>query len=560
MKDRKLSFLILLGALFSFTSLAGYVSAFPSADIASRGLQDVDFPRSQELAPGIYAYEGLHSPLPDGTVFNTVSLIIVTNDGVMVVDGQGDVWQTKLMIDFIEDLTSQPIKYVVVASDHGDHVGGNAAFKAAYPDVQFISSPVSQLRLSGSDYSPEQIVTDKRQLTLGDTEIEVLNLGRAHTGGDLAVYLPESKILFLSEIYMRGLFPAMRSAYPSEWVVAIEKAQSMDVSWFVPGHGFIDDAASMERDLETYRQAIAAVIDESARLHAAGELCESPNACPAVSNADWGQYGTWDASDNQAPFAIRRVYHEIEGTLDGVQSAADQRSLTELWEAGQVAFGQYVTQTPYTVQTGLDLAQNMLLDYAFVSLESQYDVSWARDLIEGLERGSSSQDLLVRIPSISDDGADVARARVQELLALGVDGVVIPHVRSLEEARQAVSFFEGFNVWSPDNPDGDVIAMLMLETPEVFEDLEEVANIPGYSVLACGIGSLTRALDGDRERAERLNLELLAQTQRVGMADIITADPASVAQRVSQGFLGLLVFGPDAEETLRLGRAAAGRE
>jgi glyoxylase-like metal-dependent hydrolase (beta-lactamase superfamily II)/2-keto-3-deoxy-L-rhamnonate aldolase RhmA len=561
MKDRKISLEMLLCALFSFASLTGCVNAFPSADIATRGLQEVDFPRSQEFAPGIYAYEGLHSPLPDGTVFNTVSLIIVTTDGVMVVDGQGDVRQTQLMIDFIEDLTTQPIKYVVVASDHGDHVGGNAAFKAAYPEVQFISSPASQLRLSGSDYPPDQVVADKRQMTLGATEIEVLNLGRAHTGGDLAVYLPESKVLFLGEIYMRGLFPAMRSAYPSEWLSAIEKAQAMDVSWYVPGHGFIDDAASMERDLEAYRQSIAAVISESRRLHAAGEVCDSPGVCPAADNANWGQYAAWTARDNQAPFAIRRVYQEIDGSLDGVPATIIDRGVVDLWNANQTAFGQYVTQTPYTVQTGRDLAANPLLDYAFISLESHYDIEWARNVLDGLRGAATGSELtlLVRVPPISDDGVETTRARVRELLDLGVDGVVIPHIQSAEEARAAVSFFDGANVWSPTNPDGDVIAMLMLETPGVFAELDEIANIPGYSVLACGIGSLTSALGGDRDAAERLNLEVLAHSRRVGMADIITADPASVARRVEQGFLGLLVFGPAADETLRLGRAAAGR-
>jgi hypothetical protein len=101
--------------------------------------------------------------------------------------------------------------------------------------------------------------------------------------------------------------------------------------------------------------------------------------------------------------------------------------------------------------------------------------------------------------------------------------------------------------------------MLMLETPDVFAELEDIANIPGYSLLACGIGSLTNALGGDREAAEKLNLEVLAHSQRAGMADIITADTESVARRVNQGFLGLLVYGPTANEVIRLGRVASGR-
>ncbi|MBT3530172.1 MAG: host specificity protein [Gammaproteobacteria bacterium] len=235
--------------------------------------------------------------------------------------------------------------------------------------------------------------------------------------------------------------------------------------------------------------------------------------------------------------------------------------LIELWESGQTAFGQYVTGVPFTVETGRELAANPLLDYAFLNLEQDYNINSALDLAQGLQSGTegTAMELLVRIPPMSEDGVETSRARVKELLAMGADGVVFPHVRSAEEARMTVSFFEDVNVWSPANPDGDIVVMLMLETPEVFAELEEIANIPNYSSLACGIGSLTNALGGDRGAAEKMNLEVLAHSQRVGMADMITANTESVARRVNQGFLGLLVYGPTANEVIRLGRAAAGR-
>jgi glyoxylase-like metal-dependent hydrolase (beta-lactamase superfamily II) len=289
--------------------------AVPSADISKRNLTQSDFPRWQELVPGIYAYQGVHNADPDGVVISTVSLIVVTTHGVMVVDGQGDVPQTRLMIDNIKKLTPQPIRYVVVASDHGDHVGGNAAFKAAYSDVVFISSPVSQENLATNENKPTQTVADQRTIRMGATDIRILNLGRAHTGGDLAVYLPQSKVMFMSEIYLRGVFPAMRSAYPTEWLDTLERAQAMDVSWYVPGHGFIDDAATMKRDVEGARRAIEYVIAEAKRLHAAGFSCESPTNCPAAQKANWGTYSDWALRSSQAPLAVARVYQELEGKL-----------------------------------------------------------------------------------------------------------------------------------------------------------------------------------------------------------------------------------------------------
>lgn len=214
----------------------------------------------------------------------------------------------------------------------------------------------------------------------------------------------------------------------------------------------------------------------------------------------------------------------------------------------------------YTVQAGIEIAAHPLLDYAFLNLEQHYDFESARNVHEGIHSGSDDAlALLVRIPPMSEAGVETSRARVKELLELGVDGVIFPHVQNAEEARTAVSFFEGVNVWSPDNPDGDIVVMLLLEHPEVFAELEEIANIPGYSALVCGIGSLTNAMGGDREAAEKLSLELLAHSQRAGLADLITADSESVALRVKQGFLALVVYGPTADEAIRIGRAVSGR-
>ena len=104
-----------------------------SAALAARDLTPNDFPRYKKIAQDVYTYEGLHVPDKDGTIINTVSLIVVTDDGVVVVDGQGDQKQGEEMIDNIKKITAQPVKYMVIASDHGDHTGGNGAFKTAFP-------------------------------------------------------------------------------------------------------------------------------------------------------------------------------------------------------------------------------------------------------------------------------------------------------------------------------------------------------------------------------------------------------------------------------------------
>jgi glyoxylase-like metal-dependent hydrolase (beta-lactamase superfamily II) len=306
--------LSVLACVLVFPQLILGAEAKRTADIAERGLSTSDFPRLKQLVPNVYTYADLLNA--GGIMLTTVSLIVVTEEGVVVVDGQDNLEQGRAMIAAIKGITSQPIKYVVIASDHSDHVGGNAAFKEAYPDVVFVSSPVSQKVLADNANPPTEVVADKRTLHLGNTEIQILNIGRGHTGGDLVAYLPESKVIFLGELYLRYVFPAMITAYPSEWVETIRKAQSMDVSWYVPGHGFVvDDAATMKMGLEEARKATEHVIQEAKRLHAAGFACETENNCPAAQHANWGPYSDWTLFPLQAPRALARVYMEIDGKL-----------------------------------------------------------------------------------------------------------------------------------------------------------------------------------------------------------------------------------------------------
>jgi glyoxylase-like metal-dependent hydrolase (beta-lactamase superfamily II) len=288
-----------------------------TGDPYARGLTDDDFPRIQRLADGVYSYEQLRSAGDE--TFTTVSLFVVTPAGVLVADGQGSVEETQRLVDEIAEITEQPIVHVVVCSDHGDHTGGNAAFPE---DATFYAHPTSKAVLEANANRPDrregarrivvptEVVEDRLALDLGGTEIQLLFLGRAHTGGDLSVYLPDEKILFMSEAYLTRIFPAMRSAYPSEWLAMIARAQALDVNVYVPGHGFVESPEILAEELEAYRLALVQVIAEATRLHA-----EGLSADEAVERAGFGELETWTLRSSQGPTAIRRVYLELDGGL-----------------------------------------------------------------------------------------------------------------------------------------------------------------------------------------------------------------------------------------------------
>jgi cyclase len=288
-------------------------SVVRTADPARRGLRDADFPRTIKITDNVFTYEDFHAG-PEK--FTTTNMFVVTGEGVLVADGQGSPGETTGLVEAIRKVTPKPITTVVICSDHGDHTGGNASFPSG---VHYIIHPTSKAILDrqaaarADAWKPPadaELVADRKAWKMGGEELQILFLGRAHTSGDLAVYLLRQKILFLSEIFLNRVFPAMRSAYPSEWLGALTKAEAMDVTLYIAGHGFTEQGPVSTEELRTYHKALEAVIAEATRLYRAGVPVDQ-----AVNQANWGEYASWTLASSQGPIAIRKVYEELSGSL-----------------------------------------------------------------------------------------------------------------------------------------------------------------------------------------------------------------------------------------------------
>jgi glyoxylase-like metal-dependent hydrolase (beta-lactamase superfamily II) len=288
-----------------------------TADINVRGLRRSDFPRMHKLADNVYVFSGMQTRTDIEMEFTTNNLIVVTREGVLVADAQINEADDRQLLAAIAKVTPQPVKYVVVGSDHADHTGGNAAFPAG---TTFIAHPTSRAalvqrnRTAGPNGTavpiPTELVTDKKVLNLGGTEIQVLFLGRAHTGGDLSVYLPRENILFMSEAFFNRLFPSLYNGYPSEWIATVKKAEALNAAIYVPGHGFIDSPRILREELTNFRLSLEKVVSEGYRLRAANiPLARAPRS------AILGPFGYWTRAAQNLPDALARVYAEANGEL-----------------------------------------------------------------------------------------------------------------------------------------------------------------------------------------------------------------------------------------------------
>lgn len=315
-----------LAALMFLAALPGAATAAPQAapptDLASVSVAKAGYPRLTKLAPNVYGYEEMQSI--DRGEFSTGVMFVVTNEGVLVADGMANPIATKAVVEAIHKITPQPIKWVVIGSDHGDHTGGNNAYPA---DVTYYVSSISRRTLEQQESSPRfkpgswklpanaVVVPDRKSLTIGGETVELMFLGPGHTGGDLEVYLPKEHILYMGEVYLNHVFPAMRSATPTQWIATAKKALAMrEVRTYVPAHGEIVAGPQSRQHFEAYVKAMESVVATVTALHKQGLSVDD-----ALKQVKWGAYESWPMSKQQGQIAVRRIYMELNGELKASQ-------------------------------------------------------------------------------------------------------------------------------------------------------------------------------------------------------------------------------------------------
>ena len=81
-------------------------------------------------------------------------------------------------------------------------------------------------------------VTLRSNMTLyrGDREIQIRFLGRAHTAGDVVVFLPKEKIVMTGDLLTSAL-SNMSDSFPNEWATTLDELKKLDFVTVLPGHG-----------------------------------------------------------------------------------------------------------------------------------------------------------------------------------------------------------------------------------------------------------------------------------------------------------------------------------
>ncbi len=287
------------------------------------------------------------------------------------------------------------------------------------------------------------------------------------------------------------------------------------------------------------------------------------------------------------------------------QDAPRLNKLIELFENDQPAFG--ILSFDYSLNNAQGLASSGL-DFVFIDMEhAPFDVERLRVFLLGMtnkrilnEKGNLQPDVVpfVRIPA--GGGAEELISQTKQVLDVGVFGVFFPAIDTREDAELAIratrypqlngapdyepkglrgrnpsnaTWYWGIrdyhakaDVW-PLDPQGELLAMMFIETSEGVENINEIITVPGLGGIFIGPSDLSTSMGYASPAAPEVEAAIQTVLQACLDNDVpcaITTGAGSVQQRIDEGFRFVTVgadggLGVGASNALRLGREAAGR-
>jgi cyclase len=182
---------------------------------------------------------------------------IITDDGVVVVNTTNTPFNARALLYEIRKRTAQPVRYVINTSASPDAMLGNEAFADFSPVIistpqaaqemrsyrhEFTSRVEGNWRIAASmrgihPLPPTETFDKEATLQIGGQQIKLINLGDNASPGNAAVYLPQSKVLFLGNVFENEYIPRIGSANLNQWTETLQKVGSWDADVYVPGHG-----------------------------------------------------------------------------------------------------------------------------------------------------------------------------------------------------------------------------------------------------------------------------------------------------------------------------------
>ncbi len=295
----------------------------------------------KKITDRVYGVFGAYEQVsPQNRGFISNAYFYVADDGVLVVDALSTYNLGKELLETIRSVTDKPIRFLVITHYHTDHFYGSKALKEVGAEIvaheyalEYLSKPSSYNfflsrkkllgeEMKGTELIPPSITISKKlniYLTVNNKlkEIQVKHLCRAHTNGDLIIFIPDEGILFSGDIVFDGRLPFLGSGNSKNWLECLEEMSKWNIKILLPGHGeILNDPEKIKRAIrwtaqyiKDLRNAIRDMIEEGCDIDC---VREKINEKLIEINTDYAQVPVFFKVN---PVNAYYVYFEIENEM-----------------------------------------------------------------------------------------------------------------------------------------------------------------------------------------------------------------------------------------------------
>jgi glyoxylase-like metal-dependent hydrolase (beta-lactamase superfamily II) len=243
-------------------ALTAFVSAVTAEPLKPEKINETTFALIGEIGGRTYENQGLNANYG----------VIVTNDGVILIDSGASKQGAALIDKQVQNLTSKKVKWVINTGSQDHRWLGNDYFisqgaevialnKTVTTQKQLASTQLDSVkavlkdRFTGTEpgYAQKPINQNDIELNLGGAKVQIKYLNHAHFDGDVVIYLPEQNIMFSGDhIYVDRLLGVLPQSNTTTWLDAFTKIESINPKVIVPGHGSVCNLPKAKKQTGDY--------------------------------------------------------------------------------------------------------------------------------------------------------------------------------------------------------------------------------------------------------------------------------------------------------------------
>lgn len=296
-----------------------------------------------EIGEGLYAFTAEGDPN---------SGVIVGDESVMVVEAQATPRLAAKVIEKVREVTDKPITHLALTHYHAVRVLGASAYGAGQIlmsgaaramvvergqedwDSEFERFPrlfQGHEEIPGLTW-PTTSFTGRMTVHLGNRRVDLMQVGRAHTAGDIVIHVPDANVMFTGDIVEDRSACYCGDGHFGDWGGTLDAIAAFDVDAIAPGRGgALLGREAVARAIDSTRDFVSSTYRPAARVAArGGSLKDAWDAVRAECDPKFADYAIYE---HCLPFNVARAYDEAQG-LDHprIWTAARDR---EMWAALQ---------------------------------------------------------------------------------------------------------------------------------------------------------------------------------------------------------------------------------